>query len=301
VGAVGAYDHEEMPAHSPDPVDLTVDLIINVFERTYRRALQPGAVAAVTAANRVRFARRTILVNNVEDRGDAEARARALIAAGEADELHFVADRLDGALRTAGLRRSELEPLLHYSDGPLVAATLPGSPWLLYWDPEARLTDPLDWVTPALALMSADERVIVANPSWEAADAAGRRAGVEREAGETRAGFAIGEGFSDQVFLASRAVLAAPIYSQRCIVRLSYPGAHKAHVFEARLAAHMRHHGLRRATSLMATYETDAPGGRSSYPPKGIAETVRYARNALALRALSASPWRPRCLRRSWV
>jgi hypothetical protein len=295
--ATGAYDHAAMPADSP----ATVDLVINVFERTYRRALEPGAVAGVAEANRFGFARRTILVNNVEDRGDAEARARALIAAGEADELHFVADRLDGALRTAGLRRSELEPLLHYSDGPLVAATLPGSPWLLYWDPEARLTDPLDWVTPALALMSADERVIVANPSWEAADAAGRRAGVEREASETRAGFAIGEGFSDQVFLASRAVLAAPIYSQRCIVRLSYPGAHKAHVFEARLAAHMRHHGLRRATSLMATYETDAPSGRSSYPPKGIAETVRYARNALALRALSASPWRPRCLRRSWV
>ncbi|HXN39461.1 MAG TPA: hypothetical protein VN892_15600 [Solirubrobacteraceae bacterium] len=278
-----------------------VDLVVNVFERTYRRALEPGAIAAIAQANRFAFARRTVLVNNVDDRADAQARAQALLADGEIDELHFIADRLDGALRAVDLRRGELEPLLHYSDGPLVAVTLPGSPWLLYWDPEARLAEPVDWVTPALELIGDDARVIVANPSWEAADAAGRRAGVEHEASETRGGFALGEGFSDQVFLASRAALAAPIYSQRCIVRLSYPGAHKAHVFEARLAAHMRHHGRLRATSLTATYETDAPSGRSSYPPKGMLEAVRYARNALALRALSASPWRPRCLRRSWV
>jgi hypothetical protein len=278
-----------------------VDLVVNVFERTYRRALQPGAVGEIAQANRFPFARRTILVNNVDDRADAEGRARALIAAGEADELHFVADRLESALGAVDLRRSELEPLLHYSDGPLVAATLPGSPWLLYWDPEARLTDPVDWVGPALALMRADERVIVANPSWEAPDDAGARPGVEREASEIRAGFALGQGFSDQVFLAARASLAAPIYRQRCIVRLTYPGAHKAHVFEARLAAHMRHHGRVRATSLTATYETEAPGGNSSYPPEGIGEAVRHTRNALVLRAASTSPWRPRCLRHTWL
>jgi hypothetical protein len=278
-----------------------VDLVINVFERTYRRALEPGAVAAIADANRFPFARRTILVNNVDDRADAEVHAQALVEAGEVDELYFVADRLDVALATAGLRRRELEPLLHYSDGPLVAAALPGSPWLLYWDPEARLADPVDWITPALDLMKRDGRVIVANPSWEAPDGHGRRPGVEREASETRDGFALGDGFSDQVFLASRASLAAPVYRQRCIARLSYPGAHKAHVFEARLAAHMRHHGRVRATSLAATYTIDAPAGHSSYPPSGIIETVRYARNALTLRILAASPWRPRCLRHSWL
>jgi hypothetical protein len=278
-----------------------VDLVVNVFERTYRRALRPGALASMAAANSFPFARRVILVNNVDDRADAQARARALLQSGEADELHFVEDRLQAALAVAGLRRRELQPLLHYSDGPLVAATLPGSPWLLYWDPEARLAEPTDWLTPALKLMEADPRVMVANPSWEAPDANGRFAGVERESPQTRAGFAVGDGFSDQVFLVARASLAAPIYRQRCIVRLSYPGAHKAHVFEARVAAHMRHHGRLRASSLTAFYMTDAPSGRSSYPPAGVRETVRYVRNGLALRALAASPWRPRCLRQTWL
>jgi hypothetical protein len=278
-----------------------VDFVVNVFERTYRRTLEPGVVADLAEQQRFPFARRVVLINNTADRTDAEQRARRLLDTREIDAYHFVADHLENALTQTGLSKNQLEPLLHYSDGPLVAATLPGSPWFLYWDPEARLAEPLDWVAPALKLFASDRRVIVANPSWEAADAAGRRPGVEHETIEVRDAFALGYGFSDQVFLARRAELRSPIYSQRCIVSLTYPGAHKATVFEARLGAHMRHSGALRATSLDATYVTHGDGGGSSYPPSGVLETGRYLRNALTLRLLRVSPWRPACVRGSWL
>jgi hypothetical protein len=278
-----------------------VDLVVNTFERTFRRALAPGTIASVCEANRHRITRRVVLINNVADRAEAERLAARLVDAGEIDEFHFVADRLDRALARVDLRRRELEPLLHYSDAPLVAVCLPGSPWLLYWDAEARLHEPIDWVSPAIELIRRDERVLVANPSWEPPDANGARPGVEREALARDAGFALGEGFSDQVFLASRAALAAPIYRQRCISLLTYPAAHKAHVFEARVAAYMRHHGRLRATSLKATYTIDGDAGGSAYPAHGAREKLRLARNAALLRALALSPWRPRCLRHSWV
>jgi hypothetical protein len=278
-----------------------VDLIVNVFERTYRRALEPDALSAMSGAHRFAFARRLALINNVDDPTDAARRAQLAVEAGAIDGFEFVAEHLDGALRRAGLRREELQPLLHYSDGPLVAASLPGSPWILYWDPEARLATAHDWVTPALELMRADRRVMVANPSWEPPDAAGRRPGVERESREVRGQFAIGRGFSDQVFLAARAELAAPIYGQRCIADITYPAAHKARVFEARVGAHMRHHDRLRATSLATTYVTDSPAGGSAYPPSGALESARYVRNALTLRALALSPWRPACLRETWL
>jgi hypothetical protein len=278
-----------------------VDLVLNTFERTYRRALEPDVVTHARDDNRYPFAKCVVLINNVTDPSDAMRRAQRLLDEGLIDEFHFVADRLDRALETTGLTRRGLEPLLHYSDAALVAATLPGSPWLLYWDPEARLIEPMDWITPALALMTRDARVMVANPSWEPPDPLDRRHGVEREAIETRDGFAIGHGFSDQVFLAARSALAAPIYGQRCIARIAYPGAHKTHVFEARVSAHMRHHGRLRATALSATYVINAPAGRSSYPPEGPAEVARYLRNALAVRLLRLSPWRPACLRHTWL
>lgn len=278
-----------------------VDFVVNTFERTYRGALEPGALAAIQAANRYAFARRTVLINNVADRSDAARRAQHLLDDGEIDEFHFVADHLDDALRTTGLQRRDLEPLLHYSDGPLVAATLSGSPCFLYWDPEARLAESVDWITPALDLMGRDERVTVANPSWELPDADGRRPGVEREATEVNGGFALGHGFSDQVFLVRRATLAAPIYEQRCIACIVYPAAHKARVLEARVSAYMRHHAQLRATSLAATYLIDSSAGASSYPPQGLRESSRYLRNNVALGVLRRSPWRPRCLRHTWL
>jgi hypothetical protein len=279
----------------------SVDLVVNVFERTYRRALDTHVLVAVIEGNRHRFARRVVLINNVADPSDAARRAQRMLDGGQIDEFYFVGERLDHAMSMTGLGRRELEPLLHYSDGPLVAATLPGSPWFLYWDPESRLAEPCDWLTPALELMRRDRRVMVANPSWEPRDASGRRPGLERETIETRDGFAIGQGFSDQVFLASRAALATPIYKQRCIADITYPAAHKARVFEARLGAYMRHHGRLRATSLAATYVTDSPAGGSSYPPSGPVEAIRYVANALAVRTLRVSPWRPTCLRHTWL
>ncbi len=278
-----------------------VDLVVNTFERTFRRVLAPGTIAAVCEANRRGFARRVVLINNVADREQAGAQAARLVDSGEIDEFHFVAERIEAALARVQLRREELEPLLHYSDAPLVAACLPGSPWLLYWDADARLLAPCDWVSPALELMRRDERVLVANPSWEPPGTDGARPGVEREALGRDGDFALGEGFSDQVFLAARRELAAPIYRQRCISLLTYPAAHRAHVFEARVAAYMRHHGRLRATSLAATYAIEGEEGGSSYPAHGAREKARRARNAAVLRALSLSPWRPRCLRHSWV
>jgi hypothetical protein len=279
-----------------------VDLVVNTFERTYRRALSPRAVAAIAESNRHPFARRAVLINNVVDRAHAARLAQQRVDAGEIDEFRFVDEHLAGALAQVGLAEDELQPLLHYSDAPLVAATMAGSPWMLYWDPEAHLLDSADWISPALALMRRDPRVMVANPSWEPPDESNRRPGVEREAIATLDGFAVGLGFSDQVFIASRQALGSPIYRQRCIARIAYPAAHKAHVFEARVDAHMRHHGCLRATSLSTTYATDTTGGGgSSYPPRGLGETARYVRNALTLRAFAVVPWRPRCLRRTWI
>jgi hypothetical protein len=278
-----------------------VEFVVNVFERTYRRALEPSAIAEIRGSNGRPSDRLVVLISNVVDRSDAVARAERLVEEHHIDAFHIVEDLLGGALEVAGLRRADLEPLLNYSACLLVASTLTGGPWFVYWDPEARLAEPADWITPALELMRNDERVMIANPSWELPDADGRRPGVEREAILTRDGFALGQGFSDQIFLASRAALSAPIYDQRCIARILYPAAHKGHVFEARLDAHMRHHGRLRATSLAASYITDNSEGESSYRPDGTAETLRYVRNAALLRAMRVSPWRPACLRHTWL
>jgi hypothetical protein len=260
-----------------------VDLVVNCYERTYRDVLASGTFARIAADNGRRFACRTALVNNVESRADAEARGLALVEAGEIDRVVFVADRLDAAAARTGVARDELS---WHLDWALAAVTLDGPDWLLHWDADVRLRAPVDWVAPAIALMERDRRVLVANPNWEDAT-------LERETLEDAGPFALGFGFSDQVFLGRRRELGAPIYGQRCVARWRYPYPAS---FEARVDAHLRHANRRRATFHAAVYEHRVAMG-VAWPDRSLRDRARAARHALTVRALRASPWLPAHLR----
>jgi hypothetical protein len=270
----------------------SVDLVVNCYERTYRDVLEPGTFARICDQNRVRFARRTALVNNVEDRDDARRRAGRLIDAGELDACFFVADYLEQGLATCGLESRELGKVAYFTDWALAALVLPGPGWMLHWDAELRLREPCDWIGPSVDLMERDRRVLVSNPSW------GDDADLRRHTSERTGDFALGHGFSDQVFLARRADLARPIYGERTMARLRYPVAHLGYIFEARLDSYMRRCGRLRATYMPATWVHDSTMG-VEYPARSVRETLLYARNRAVAMALPRVPraLRPRTLR----
>jgi hypothetical protein len=258
-----------------------VDLVINCYERTYRDVLAPGTFARVAADNVRPFALRTALVNNVADRADAEQRGRALVEAGEIDRVLFVADRLEAALARTGLPDADW-----HLDWGLVAVTLDGPDWVLHWDADVRLTSPADWITPAIELMERDPRVLVANPNWEIAN-------LERFTSEDAGRFALGHGFSDQVFLGRRSELGARIYGQRCVARWRYPYPDS---YEARVDAHLRHAGRLRATYRDVIYEHPVAMG-TAWPHRSLRTRLAAARNHLTIVGLRLLPWRPRHLR----
>jgi hypothetical protein len=264
-----------------------VDLVVNCYERTCRDVLAPGTFPEIERQNRFPFARRVALVNNVDDRADAERRGAELIEAGEIDELRFVADHLDAGLAAAELTRADLGEIPYFTDWALAALVLPGADWMVHWDPELRMEQPADWVTPSVELMERDRRVLTANPAWwDPAD-------IARQTGERSGDFALGHGFSDQVFLVRRSEFARPIYRDRTLARLRYPVAHLGDIFEARVDSHMRRVGRLRATYLPAVYLHDVRIG-AAYPARTPWQTALYARN----RAISiVLPKLPRALR----
>jgi hypothetical protein len=269
---------------SPD-----VDLVVNCFERSYRKVLGPGFFARIVADNARAFAARTVVINNVDDREEAAALARARIEDGEIDRYVFVADRLDHALSETGLTREELQPIPYFTDFAIVAATLDGPDWMLMWDADLRLRAPADWVTPAIALMERDPRIMAANPNWPVDNLA-------RYTLETDGDFAIGQGFTDQAFLARRSELGRPIYRQRCVALRRYPLSYVGAIFEARVDAHMRHAGRLRATYVPAVYEHEVEMG-TSWPSLTLRERALQARDHTIIRLLRALPWRPAHLR----
>jgi hypothetical protein len=268
-----------------------VGLVVNCFERTYRDVLAPGTFARVAGEACFDFSRRSALVNNVDDRADAERRAEDLVRAGEIDEVLFVADHLDAALARTGLTRSDLGKVPYFTDWALVAVTMSGPDWLVHCDADLRMKRRADWITPSLALMQDDTRVLSANPLWPGDS---WKAEMVERAGD----FALGHGFSDQIFLGRRSELGRPIYSDRSLASRRFPVAHLGHIFEARLDAHQRRHGRLRATYLPALWTHRSEMG-VSYPHRSLRETAGYARNRAITRAIQLTPraLRPRSLR----
>jgi hypothetical protein len=267
-----------------------VDLVVNAFERNYRQVFSAGFFSGLEDQNRFRFAQRVALINNVEDVADAKQRADALVASGELHGYHLVERELARALSITGIGREDLGRLPHYSDCSLVAVTLPGSPWLLYWDPDIYLERPTDWISPAIARMDADPRLVVANPLWEDST-------LDSTTLEYDGDFAIGQGFSDQVYLVRRTDLGAPVYNHRCIATYRYPVSAIAYVFEARVDAWMRHEKRLRLTYLPARYRHPVHTIGSARERSRPAESLRRMRNGIVLKALAASPWKPACCR----
>ena len=271
-----------------------VDLCVNCYERTYRQVLSPGFLPALAAGHARRFERRTAIVNNVSDRAEAERMAQRLQEAGELDAWFFVEDHIDEALSRTGLTRAELGRAPYFVDWGLVLVTVPGPDWLVHCDPEVRMQEPRDWVTPSIELMRTDARVMVANPRWYAPTP--RHDTLARSTFETAPGFAIGLGFSDQLFLCRRSELAAPIYQQRCLATRRYPMANVSRSFEARVDAWMRHHDRLRANFLGATYVHPDEIGEA-YPERSPRERAVSLINRALVEAVRLSPVKSRCCR----
>jgi hypothetical protein len=156
------------------------------------------------------------------------------------------------------------------------------------------MDQPCDWVTPSIELMMKDRRVMVANPCWHAQTP--RHDTLRRTTLEDRDRFALGLGFSDQLFLCRRSELAAPIYRQRCLATRRYPMANVSRSFEARIDAWMRHHGRLRGNFLDATYaHPDEIGG--DYPARRLSEKIQALVNPMLISAVRHSPLKRQCCR----
>jgi hypothetical protein len=255
------------PTHAPRNTE--VDFLVNCFDRNYKRVLTPGFVTGLAESQQYPFKSITVLVNNVADRTDAEERARRLLVEdSRVTRVSFVADNLMRALRATGLREYHLRRAPHYTDYALVAVTLDGPDWLLYWDADVSLTGSADWVSPTLAAMGRDETLVVGNPGFLPEGL------PEREALRIDGPYAIGYGFSDQVFLARRSDLARPIYRKIAPASWRYPMANIEQVFEERIDAWMRRTGRLRVTYLPVTY-VHADLGRGYYSSPQRRDRVR--------------------------
>lgn len=234
-------------------MDNYVDLVINTFERTYHQVLVPGFFRRIENQNKRKFFKKIVLINNVKSKERVRQLAEILVQQHEIDNYFFVDEIIDTALRKTGFPLKNFEKAPHYSDCTLVAVSLVGSPWIVYWDAEVTLRKPINWVDPSIEKMEKDKRILVANPMWAYGEEE-VESNIIKETAKSDFNFSLGYGFSDQLFLARRSQLSRKIYNERCIVSKRYPLSYKTDVFEAKIDAYMRKKHFLRATFIDAIY-----------------------------------------------
>lgn len=226
-----------------------VRLVVNCFERDYRHVLAPGFMRAKAKQFQFPFERVVVTLNNVTDTTAAVALAQEATRRGEIDEYIEVAAALPRALEKCGLALRDLGLVRHYMDFALVAVSFAAPHYLLYCCAEVDLVTPFNWVSDAVEKLEADPRFFVANPSW-----ASDPQGAKREAMRRDGDHWVGIGFSDQCFLADAGRLAAPIYHYKHEAGERYPMSDLGDIFEKRVDAYMRHHGLLRISDARVFY-----------------------------------------------
>jgi len=257
-------------------------LVVNTFERTIDKVLTPGFFPGIEHQNRRRFTERILLVNNVEDPVGTRARAQRILDDGEVTSVHFVASHIDDVLVALGLSKVEFGRLLHLTDWAFVAPFVTRSSYMLHWDADVSLARPVDWVGAAVELLDTEPAVFcaTARPTWWDPR-------KELIVG-TRPGFALGYGFSDQMFLVRTDELRQPIYHERCPASARYPTSHICATFEQRLDSYMRRHCCYRAVYLESHFSHE---GRGWYWPNSVPEGVRFVRKRLTSKALKTWPF----------
>lgn len=272
-------------ATSSSRVAADVELVFNCFERTIEYVTDTSVLTDLSRKHSYPFARRTLLVNNVDSPRRWTAALDRLVVNGVVDRWVAVAEELPRALEKTGLRLRDIRSREHWSDFGLVAVSLPGPDLVCYCDPEIDLTEPGDWISPSVELMNTDVRVAVANPRWTGDST------VEEKADEQLGDFLVGYGFTDHVFLTRRSELARPIYRSsvpiwlRSPASLRYPAAFDSQVFEMRVDAYMRANKRLRATHRWITYTHPKENG-AVYEPENAGQRLRLLRNHAMLKVL---------------
>lgn len=261
---------------------MSVGFVTNVYERTYRDVLTPGYASAIVAAQRRSMDEVVVLINNVDSRSDATERAQDLVERGEITSFAFVADHIDGAMTTAGIRRRHLGKRPYLVDFGLVMPHVLGTKWLLGWDAETRLVKPQNWIDPAIRLLQDDPRVFHVSlhrpprTEWEPV--------LEREAAEHREGYVYNWGFSDHVFLLERQRLLDARFRSFAPAAVVRHAPHP-YTFEFRMESYQRAAGLFRATAAEVHYDTNTS-------PPGVLDRTGGSRwDDMRIRALWQFGW----------
>jgi hypothetical protein len=244
---------------SPPPVTYAT----TVWEKDWRQILlDPEYLPIRQIQNHCfPFAEKLLIINNVVDLAAVKKAASRWIAEGVLSRFVIAAEIEDETLSFFQLKRSDFQAgadahlyenvnpdwIYYNALGPLAAIYCCKSDYLLYLTGDVYLSEPLDWVGPALKKMESNPLYKVANPIWNGNDREARQESYRTDG----AFYAAKSGFSDQIFLVKKEEFYKPIYGEIRPDSAHFP---RGDVFEKRVFSYLKNRGLERIIFRRGSY-----------------------------------------------
>lgn len=234
------------------------------WERDWKLLLDTGRLKDMIGRCSYPFADKILYVNNVRDSARVMKAGQRLVVEGVITEVVLVEDLAQGALAGFAVDKESFRGGYFYSIQELVGIHHCRTEYLLHFSGDTVQTNSEPWIDQAIERMERDATAVVANPNWDSAgDQAKREALSEDEL------FFRSKGFSDQCYLIKAAVFKRPIYGETNEATAVYP-RYGGELFEKRVNAWMRNHGLDRLTSKKACY------AHKNYPKDPLRRWIMY-------------------------
>lgn len=234
-----------MTAQSTTPA---VTLETKCWEGDWRELLVDGKIQLLVQRHRFPFINRVLMINNVEDYSEVCSHAERAVERGWINRYVVVKDHAETALEFFRLSASSLGKGYVYSIAELVSIWICETDYLLHYSGDSAPDACYDWIAEAIELMAADERIVVANLTWNH-----RYQEAAAESIYETDDFYVGQGFSDQCYLIRTVHFRQAIYNEYNPASERYP-RYGGELFEKRVDAWMRNHGRLRATYKRGSY-----------------------------------------------
>lgn len=226
----------------------SVTFATSCWERDWDILLRTKFLQNKIERNAYDFAKKTLIINNVNNRVKVEKYAKEAVDKGVISDYFFVEDYIDEALEHFELTKEALGKGYHYSNHELASIYLCKTDYLLFYTGDTWLDKKVVWVQSAVAEFEKNSEYKVANLIWNY-----RCDDAKMEASSELENFYVGFGFSDQCFLVRTADFKAPIYNEVNPDSERYP-KYGGETFEKRVDSWMRNHKYLRLTFKHGSY-----------------------------------------------
>ena len=195
------------------------------------------------------FARRVIIINNVDDIDKVRHYAEKKIKKGIIDEYYIVDEYAKTALDFFNIDIQSFDGGYYYSIAELVGIYTCKTEYLIHFSSDTIADNSRSsWIGEAIEIFKERKDVFVANPTWDF-----NFLQAKEESFDSLGNFFIGFGFSDQCYMIRTSDFRKQIYNEKHAFSERYP-IYGGELFEKRVDSYMRNHNLLRITSKKSSY-----------------------------------------------